>query len=253
MALKPLAQVIVALRRFIDFTIFSSLTRRIIVLNLAGLLVLVVGILYLNQWRAGLIDARVQSLRVQGEIIAAAIAASATVDSDVISVNPDRLLELQAGNVSPLSYFDPSLEFPISPERVAPLLRNLITPTRTRARIYDQQGLLILDSDNIYARGEVIRQQIDTSKTQHFFLLDWWNAAVAWAPGDNFSKYQEYGADEGTRYPEVASALQGAPADFVRVDDHNQLVVSVAVPVQRMRAVVGAILLSTAPGDIDSL
>ncbi|MBN9333531.1 sensor histidine kinase [Devosia sp.] len=253
MALKPLAQVIVALRRFIDFTIFSSLTRRIIVLNLAGLLVLVVGILYLNQWRAGLIDARVQSLRVQGEIIAAAIAASATVDSDVISVNPDRLIQLQAGNVSPLSYFDPSLEFPISPERVAPLLRNLITPTRTRARIYDQQGLLILDSDNIYARGEVIRQQIDTSKTQHFFLLDWWNAAVAWAPGDNFSKYQEYGADEGTRYPEVASALQGAPADFVRVDDHNQLVVSVAVPVQRMRAVVGAILLSTAPGDIDSV
>ena len=253
MALKPLAQVIVALRRFIDFTIFSSLTRRIIVLNLAGLLVLVVGILYLNQWRAGLIDARVQSLRVQGEIIAAAIAASATVDSDVISVNPDRLLELQAGNVSPLSYFDPTLEFPISPERVAPLLRNLITPTRTRARIYDQQGLLILDSDNIYARGEVIRQQIDTSNTQRFFLLDWWNAAVAWAPGDNFSKYQEYGADEGTRYPEVASALQGAPADFVRVDDHNQLVVSVAVPVQRLRAVVGAILLSTAPGDIDSV
>lgn len=253
MALKPLGQVIVALRRFIDFTIFSSLTRRIIVLNLAGLLVLVVGILYLNQWRAGLIDARVQSLRVQGEIIAAAIAASATVDSDVISINPDRLIELQAGNVSPLSYFDPSLEFPISPERVAPLLRNLITPTRTRARIYDQQGLLILDSDNIIGRGEVIRQQIDTTKTTSFFLADWWNAIIAWAPGDNFSKYQEYGADEGTRYPEVASALQGAPADFVRVDEHNQLVVSVAVPVQRVRAVVGAILLSTAPGDIDSV
>ncbi|HWV22340.1 MAG TPA: sensor histidine kinase [Devosia sp.] len=253
MALKPLGQVIVALRRFVDFTIFSSLTRRIIVLNLAGLLVLVVGILYLNQWRAGLIDARVQSLRVQGEIIAAAIAASATVDSDVISINPDRLIELQAGNVSPLSYFDPSLEFPISPERVAPLLRNLITPTRTRARIYDQQGLLILDSDNIIGRGEVIRQQIDTTKTNSFFLADWWNAIIAWAPGDNFSKYQEYGADEGTRYPEVASALQGASADFVRADDHNQLVVSVAVPVQRVRAVVGAILLSTAPGDIDSV
>lgn len=253
LALMPLGKVVVGLRRFIDFTIFSSLTRRIIVLNLAGLLVLVVGILYLNQWRAGLIDARVQSLRVQGEIIAAAIAASATVDSDVISINPDRLIQLQSGNVSPLSYFDPSLEFPISPERVAPLLRNLITPTRTRARIYDQQGLLILDSDNIIARGEVIRQQIDTSKTNSFFLLDWWNAIIAWAPGDNFSKYQEYGADEGTRYPEVASALQGASADFVRADEHNQLVVSVAVPVQRVRAVVGAILLSTAPGDIDSV
>jgi two-component system sensor histidine kinase ChvG len=249
----PLAKLAHGIRRFLDFTIFSNLTRRIVVLNLAGLLVLVVGILYLNQWRAGLIDARVQSLRVQGEIIAAAIAASATVDSDVISVNPDRLLELQAGNFSPLSYFDPSLEFPINPERIAPLLRNLITPTRTRARIYDQGGLLILDSENIYARGEVIRQTIDTSKQQSFFLVDWFNAIISWAPGDNFSKYQEYGADEGTRYPEVASALQGAPADFVRVDERNQLVVSVAVPVQRMRAIVGAILLSTAPGDIDSV
>ncbi|MFP9135938.1 stimulus-sensing domain-containing protein [Devosia sp. XGJD_8] len=253
LVLAPAYKVSSAIGRFLNFTIFSSLTQRIIVLNLAGLLVLVVGILYLNQWRAGLIDARVQSLRVQGEIIAAAIAASATADSDVISVNPDRLLQLQGdGTVSSLSYFDPSLEFPISPERVAPLLRNLITPTRTRARIYDQGGLMILDSDNIYARGEVIRQVIET-KGNDFFLWDWWNAVLSWVPGDNFPKYQEYGINEGSRYPEVASALAGAPADFVRVDAQNQLVVSVAVPVQRLRAVVGAILLSTAPGDIDSI
>lgn len=250
---SPFARAGTAIRRFLDLTIFSSLTRRIIVLNLAGLLVLVVGILYLNQWRAGLIDARVQSLRVQGEIISAAIAASATVDSDVIQVNPDRLLELQSGNVSPLSYFDPSLQFPINPERVAPLLRNLITPTRTRARIYDQNGLLILDSDNIYARGEVLRQRTDAAAQESSILWDWWNAIISWVPGENFPRYQDYGADEGTRYPEVASALQAAPADFVRVDDHNQLVVSVAVPVQRQRAIVGAILLSTAPGDIDSV
>src|ERR1700761_4855131 len=63
--------------RFVGRTIFGSLTRRIIVLNLVALAVLVTGILYLNQWRAGLIDARIQSLRVQGQIIAAAIAASA--------------------------------------------------------------------------------------------------------------------------------------------------------------------------------
>jgi two-component system, OmpR family, sensor histidine kinase ChvG len=253
LVLTPMAKLFDAVRRFVDFTIFSSLTRRIVVLNMAGLLVLVVGILYLNQWRAGLIDARVQSLRVQGEIIAAAIAASATVDSDIISVNPDRLLDTQSGSVSPFSYFDPTLEFPINPERVAPLLRNLITPTRTRARIYDGQGLLILDSDNIYARGEVLRQTADNAEGNKFFLGEWWNALVSWAPGDNYPTYQEYQADEGTRYPEVASALQGAPADFVRVDGHNQLVVSVAVPVQRLRAIVGAILLSTAPGDIDSV
>jgi two-component system sensor histidine kinase ChvG len=60
---------------------FSSLTRRIVSLNLAGLVALVASILYLSQFRAGLIDARAQSLLVQAEIIAGAIAASATVET----------------------------------------------------------------------------------------------------------------------------------------------------------------------------
>ena len=76
---------------------FSSLTRRIIFLNVTGLLALVIGILYLSQFRAGLIDARVQSLLVQGEIIAGAIAASATAEQDTITIDLERLLELQAG------------------------------------------------------------------------------------------------------------------------------------------------------------
>jgi two-component system sensor histidine kinase ChvG len=247
--------VFVALRRLLGLAIFGSLTRRIVFLNLVGLAILVVGILYLNQWRAGLIDARVQSLRVQGEIIAAAVAASATVDSDVIQVNPDRLLQLQPGdNVSPLSFYDPTLEFPINPEQVAPLLRNLVTPTGTRARIYDQDGLMILDSANIYARGEVLRQlNPPQASSDSNPLLDAWNAVLSWVPGDDYPLYKEYGADEGKSYPEVDAALAGNPADVVRVDDHGKLVISVAVPVQRLRATVGVLLLSTAPGEIDSI
>ena len=42
--------------RFLGAIVFGSLTRRIVVLNLVALAVLVGGILYLNQWRAGLID-----------------------------------------------------------------------------------------------------------------------------------------------------------------------------------------------------
>lgn len=248
--LKAIAQV----KRGLEVTVFSSLARRIIVLNFFGLAILVVGILFLNQWRTGLIEARVQSLRVQGEIIAAAIAASATVDSDVITVNPDRLLESQSGDtVSPLSFFDPQLEFPINPEQVAPLLRNLVTPTRTRARIYDQQGLLILDSANLYARGEVLRQVPKPVDQQGFFLFEWWNALMRLLPGDDYPQYVELGPDEGKKYPEVAAALSGAATAIVRVDSKHQLVVSVAVPVQRVRANVGVLLLSTQPGDIDSI
>jgi two-component system sensor histidine kinase ChvG len=242
----------VGVSRFLGSTVFGSLTRRIVVLNLVALAVLVTGILYLNQWRAGLIDARVQSLRVQGEIIAAAIAASATVDSDVIQVDPERLLQLKSGSaISPLSYYDPNLEFPINPERVAPLLRNLVTPTRTRARIYDQSGFMIVDSASIYSKGEVIRSARPMAGANG--SNDWWTTVMSWVPGDDFPPYREYGADEGTKYPEVAAALSGAPADVVRVDADHQLVISVAVPVQRVRATVGVLLLSTAPGEIDSI
>src|SRR5262245_5086295 len=79
---KVLSKVTVPLSRFLSHYVFSSLTRRILFLNLAGLGVLVVGILYLNQFRDGLIDARVESLMTQGEIIAGAVAASATVETD---------------------------------------------------------------------------------------------------------------------------------------------------------------------------
>jgi two-component system, OmpR family, sensor histidine kinase ChvG len=125
--------------RGIGSRVASSLTRRILVLNLAGLFALFVGFLYLNQFREGLIESRVQSLLTQGEIIAASVAASATVETDAISIDPDKLLQLQAGESLGLNEDALSpLEFSINPERVAPLLRRLVTPTRTRARIFDK-------------------------------------------------------------------------------------------------------------------
>jgi two-component system sensor histidine kinase ChvG len=93
----------------------SSLTRRIIFLNLAGLFALMVGILSFSQFRVGLIDARRESLLVQGEIIAAAIAASATTaDPDSTQIDLERLLDLQAGETyNPTD--DAQLDLPIKP------------------------------------------------------------------------------------------------------------------------------------------
>ena len=133
---------------------FSSLTRRIVVLNLIGLAILVSGILYLNQFRAGLIDAKVQSLLTQGEIIARAIAASAGVDINEIQLDPEKLLEQEQGQAPDYDDNLPnSLEFTIDPERAAPILRPLVKPTGSRARIYNRDGALILDSDTFYSRG----------------------------------------------------------------------------------------------------
>ena len=234
---------------------FSSLTRRILFLNVAGLLALVVGILYLSQFRAGLIDARVQSLLVQGEIIAAAIAASATVETNAITIDPDRSLELHAGeSYGPSDEALSGLEFPINPERVAPVLRRLIEPTRTRGRIYDRDGVLVLDSRNLYGRGDVLRFDLAPPNAEAPGLIErTWIAIRTWLGRGDLPLYRELGPENGRGYPEVVHALDGRKASVVRINDRGEVIISVAVPVQRFRAVRGAMLLSTQGGDIDHM
>ena len=234
---------------------FSSLTRRIVFLNLAGLIALLTGVMYLSQFRAGLIDARVQSLLVQSEIIAGAIAASATVDNtDSITIDPERLLELQPGESYGPNDDLAGIEFPINPERVAPVLRRLISPTKTRARIYDRDGVLILDSRNLYGRGDVLRFDLPPPNAEKPGLIERGFIALRrWFGRGDLPLYKELGPENGRGYPEVGQALQGLHASMVRVNDRGEVIVSVAVPVQRFRAVRGVLLLSTQGADIDDM
>jgi len=234
---------------------FSSLTRRIVSLNLVGLIALVVGILYLSQFRAGLIDARVQSLLVQAEIISGAIAASATVDSNAITVDPDRLSDLKTGeSYGPNDEALSGLDFPINPERVAPVLRRLILPTKTRARIYDRDGVLLLDSRSLYGRGDVLRFELPAPSEAKPGLWERMATAVrTWLNRGDLPLYHELGPENGNGYNEVQQALGGQNAAMVRINDRGEVIVSVAVPVQRFRAVRGALMLSTQGDDIDHM
>ena len=236
--------------------LFSSLTRRILFLNLTALTIFLSAILYMNQFREGLIDARTESLLTQGRIIASTIASSATATPDAITIDPDKLWELKAGEslqpkLEPLDNFT----YPINPEQVAPLLRQLITPNQTRARIYDSDGAIILDSRNLYAAGQIKQFTLPPVSGQE--------RRVGWVEtiGNTLNKllqshsnpiYQELDGS-GRQYEEVQSALTGAPRHIVRQTEAGKLTVSVAVPVQRFRAVLGVLLLSTEGDDIDRI
>jgi two-component system, OmpR family, sensor histidine kinase ChvG len=230
---------------------FSSLSRRIIFLNVTGLLALVIGVLYLSQFRAGLIDARIQSLLVQGEIIAGAVAASATVETDSITIDPERLLELQAGqSYGPSEEALSGLEFPINPERVAPVLRRLVSPTNTRARLYDRAGVLILDSRNLY---DVLRFDLPPPTRKPGVLERGYITIRTWVSRGTLPLYREFEPQNGKGYGEVANALQGFKSSMVRINERGEVIVSVAVPVQRFRAVRGSLMLSTQGADIDNM
>jgi two-component system, OmpR family, sensor histidine kinase ChvG len=233
----------------------SSLTRRIVVLNLGGLLVLVVGFLYLNQFRADIIDARVQSLRTQGEIIAAAIAASAAVETDILKLDPEKLLQLTPGeSAAPAEGEDESIEFSINPERVGPVLRRLVTPTRTRARIYDRDGLLLLDSLALSSRGVILRSDPGEAGAEDTTGLERaWISVKRWFVPAKKRRVDEPWVANSKSHPEVAEALHGQTQSVVRVDADGETIVSVGVPIQQLQTIRGALLLSTQGGDIDAV
>jgi two-component system sensor histidine kinase ChvG len=254
-----IARLFAAFRSFLLRGRFSSLTRRIVVFNVVGLCVLVSGVLYLNQFREGLIDARRQSLLTQAEIIAGAIAEGATSNQEAQVIDP---LERRRGR--PLDIRPPhgdmddeagDRELPIIPENAAPILRRLVLPTQTRARLYDKDGWLVLDSRQLTASSQIVAFELPPlagSEVQGPVarLVD---SILTFLPGRDLERYREAGSQNGSVYSEVTRALNGLPSSMERVNDRGELIVSVAVPIQRYRAVLGALMLSTRGGDIDAI
>jgi two-component system, OmpR family, sensor histidine kinase ChvG len=238
--------------RFLTARFSSSLTRRIVVLNLGGLVVLVVGFLLLDQFRADLIEARVQSLTIQADIIAAAISASATGDTDSITIDPDKLLQLAPGDsVAPSPSDEDATQFSINPALVGPFLHRLVTPTRTRARIYDSDGRLLLDSRSFSARGAVERSDLPDASERRGFADRIVARLRSLFQTSTTPRAEDPWATNGQTMPEVAGALQGKTQSLVRINHLGETIVSVGVPIQHMMATRGVLLLSTQGGDID--
>ena len=210
--------------------------------------------LYLSQFRAGLIDARVQSLVVQGEIIAGAIAASATADSLRHHGRPRPHCSNCSRARTTADDGLTGLEFSINPERVAPVLRRLISPTKTRARIYDRDGYLILDSRNLYIprRGAALRPAAAEREEAELLQARLERRASVARPRRSAALPRaRAGSRQGLSRGRAGAGRRARAPIMVRITDRGEVIVSVAVPVQRFRAVRGALLLSTQGGDIN--
>jgi len=231
----------------------SSLTRRIAFLNLIGLAALFAGFLWLNQTRLGVIDARSQSLSLQAEIIAAAISGAVNAEVDPLELDPEKLLQQQLSEglqreENAANWF----EFSINPTRIAPILKRLVTPTRTRARVYDQDGTLLLDTSSFYSPGDFGETRKPTPEDDTITLFTRsWNAVK-----QRFGRFDLVPIEEAAglrQYPEVQRALSGAAGTLVRVSTDGQTLVFAASPIQRGGLVRGALLLSTQEGDVDRI
>ncbi|MBO9707253.1 MAG: sensor N-terminal transmembrane domain-containing protein [Caulobacter sp.] len=193
----------------------SRLGRLIIGLNVLALAILLGGALVLNELRSGLINARIDSLTTQGELIANVIDLAATVG------DPEPMLEA---------------------DRASDILQGLFIPRSQRARLFDAQGHQLADSYVVADR------------------VEWKVLPPARKPGQPAfrlpmaeDKAKPKVAEEARRAleAEIARARLGEPVAGTRLSENGDRVVSVSIPIQHVRAVLGVLTLEA--GDVDQI
>ncbi len=230
----------------------ASLLRRILVSNLIGFFILVGGILYLGWVNTWLIDAKVDALKTQGEIIADAIAANAKVTHGQIIVDTNKLPDTPTSS-RPFDDGLAALELSIHPEEVTPILRKLIKPTDTRARIYTRDGLLIVDTARSLANLSKRLEEEASNGSGQPKPQNFWTRLTRYLFKEPLPVYQEIDTGNGMAYPEVRDALRGNERSMLLLNRKGEQIVSMAVPIRRFKNVQGVLLLSTRPGQIDKI
>jgi two-component system, OmpR family, sensor histidine kinase ChvG len=204
----------------------SVLRWRILLLNAVVTVILIGGVTWVQTSRVGLVDERLNGVEDEAGIVANTLAQN-------------------AANVE-----DRSLKLNVAVN----ILRDTVAPTGLRARLYDTNGQLLIDTRNLLPRNIV--------QTVELPPIDAWSRFKQAVGGvyDSIMGVRPYGVEpyfeagtDGRVYHEVRAALDGDTATSKRVNEQNKLVLSVAMPIQRFKAIYGVLFVSTEGGDIDDI
>ncbi|MCK6452852.1 MAG: stimulus-sensing domain-containing protein [Alphaproteobacteria bacterium] len=209
----------------------SPLIRPILAINLVALVLLGGGLLYLDDYRKGLIASEIENLKTQAIIVASALGEGAI---DTAAIDPPQLQQ------------DTSRQ----------LLRRLVSAMETRARLFGVDGELIADTRILMGPGGVVQiRELPAPPTgppvrRWLFGIYDWVVSLLPARGDP-PPYVEHALQRAADFDEARRALRGETSGLVRVAEDKSLVLSVAVPVQRYKQVLGALMLSRGGAEIE--
>lgn len=211
-------------RRFIAF---STLTRMIFLANLFGLIILIIGALTLNQFSRGLIDAKIDNLNSQAQLIT-------------------NLLGDQASGLGTTAVLDE--------EAALRIMRRLDVPDKARIRLYDKSSNLIADSELLDDSVEVgTLDPVITDDTPEISTEVWWVQLQNWIDMrvNDLPVFKRHRESKQRRLPrDIKTALLGDTVSGEQYEGDN-LIVSVAIPVKRVQEVLGAVVFETS--DVDTI
>ena len=205
----------------------SPLTIRIMLVNIFALIFLGVGILYVDQVQKTLMQSRIDELIKDANIMAGALGESATE-------NPDATILL------------------IEPAKN--ILTRLVGVTNIRTRYFDLNNELLIDSRDF----DINRVEVEDIMSKQLGVDNIWELASGKVrilldkiqKRDALEKYYEVENEMATDYPEVLEAIDGEISSRIRRLDEDLDIITVAVPIQRFRRVLGALMVSTDTGDV---
>src|SRR5271169_5213366 len=210
----------------------SPLTRRILAVNVLALALLAGGFLYLGKYQASLVGQQIESLKTQGEVFAAALGEGAVLDS------------VDEGEI-------------LLPDLARQMMRRLVEPTRARARLFDIKGDIIADSRVLRGPGDTVQVLELPGPETAGPIMRFADRVYDWIVGklprrSRYPVYRESASPRAEDYAEVVRALRGETGSAIRSDPQTGgLVLSVAIPVQRYKQVLGAVMLSTGSAEIE--
>ena len=206
---------------------FSPLARGMLLVNLIGPAMLVIGLLYLEDYEARLIDSEIDILEAQATLIAQALGETASVED----TEPRRF------NIA------------LDPELVRRLVNRVATSEGPRIRLFMPDSTLLLDSRRVFGKGGLIQIEAlpppdQTSGERAFnavynFIAPGWERFIRRRP-----LYREREDQSAQDYWESAAAVAGETGGAVRRMTDGRLIVSAAAPAQRFKKVIGAVMLS---------
>lgn len=218
----------------------SPLLRRILLVNALPLALLVVALLYLDQYQNGLLEAQVTALREQARVFAGALGESA-----VRTTEPD----------------NPKL----IPGVAASLLRRLTEPTPdAQAKLYAPDGTVLADSRLHEGPAGTVTTEPLPPPLDHGAVFEAIGTVYDWvlsflphqAPGTLVDVTPSAGGPEWQ--PDVKEELRlnssgnsRETAPYIRRTRDNRLLVTVAVPVERDKHTVGIISLTREAREVD--
>jgi len=221
----------------------SPLTLRILAVNVLALALLVVGLLYLGRYQDRLIQAEMEALATEARIFASALGEGAV----------NRILIPPSANGE-----DGGRErFELAPELARQMIRRLAEATATRTRLFDIDGEMLSDSRVLTgSTGRIEIRELPAPPSGDMVsraVNSLYNRLIDVVPSrEGLPLHRE---ETGEPNPDVERALLGETAGTVwRVESANgdpELLLTVAVPVQRYREVLGAVLLARGGGEID--